>query len=410
VGLLALIIQTKQKMKLRHKHFIFSLFTFLLGSSLLAQNKVEGYVFENNNRGYLQQVKITAYTLLDNIVQAEVVSNDEGYFSVNLPKGKYRLLSRKDIFFDRQDTIEVGGEKGFLKIEMRRKPGYLLDATIAESRETPDQIVDAIQGATIEIFNRTTDKPEMVLKQHPEAFFNYTFEQGNHYTALIRKPGYLAKRLEIYVNVKGCIICIDGVRSVSPGVTENLTEGNTMGTLLANIELDKAKVDKRIQIQNIYYDYDKWDIRADASEQLDKVVTLMNDNPGLKVELGSHTDSRGNDNYNQELSQRRAAAAVAYIVSEGVDSSRITAKGYGESQLANRCRNGVECSEVEHQQNRRTELRITGVSGDELEYLRWPSLEQIVRDEAQAKALKSAKNKQQKAESLPPGATLEEKH
>jgi outer membrane protein OmpA-like peptidoglycan-associated protein len=198
----------------------------------------------------------------------------------------------------------------------------------------------------------------------------------------------LAKRIEVYVNVKGCILCVDGVQSLNPGVTENLTAGHQMGTLLTNIELERAELDKRIQIQHIYYDFDKWDIRTDAAERLDFVVTLMNDNPGLKVELGSHTDSRGNDDYNLALSARRAAAAVAYIVSEGVDSARITSKGYGESQPVNRCRNGVSCTEGEHQQNRRTELRITGVSGDPLEYLHWPSLEQIVREEERTKTRK----------------------
>ncbi len=358
--------------------FIFSLFFSI---SAIAQTNVEGYVYESNNRGYLQQVKITIYELPDNIVRSELVSDADGRYVASLSKGMYRLSARKDIFFDRLDTFEVSDNKVFLKTEMRRKPGYMLDATIAEARETPDQIVDAVEGATIEVYNRTLDRPEITLKQHPEAFFQYTFEQGSHYTMLVRKPGFLAKRIEVYVNVKGCIICIDGIRSVTPGVTDNLTEGNTMGTLLGNIELVKAKVNKRIALENIYYDYDKYDIRADASEQLDKVVTLMNDNPGLKVELGSHTDSRGNDAYNEKLSENRAIAAVAYIVKEGIDSTRITAKGYGEIQITNRCKNGVVCSDLEHERNRRTELRITGVSEDELEYLKWPTLEQIVVEE-----------------------------
>ncbi len=367
-------------------HFLFALMP------LLAQTPIEGYVFETNNRGYLRQVKVTVFNLENNEQKTELYTDDIGRFQTSLPVGKYRILFHKDVFFEKTDTLNVGNEKAFIKTEMQRKPGYLFEASIAESRENPGQIVDAIQGATIEIYNRTADRSELVLKQHPEAFFNFTFEQGYHYTMMVRKPGYLAKRIEVYVNIKGCIICIDGIKSVTPGVVENLTAGNTMGTLVGNIELEKARVDKRIQIQNIYYDYDKWDIRADAAERLDQVVTLMNDNPGLKVELGSHTDSRGNDLYNKELSQKRAAAAVAYIVSEGVDSTRITARGYGESQLTNRCRNGASCTDAEHQQNRRTELRITGVSSDELEYLRWPTLEIIIAEEARAKALRKIRN------------------
>ncbi len=359
--------------------------------SIAAQTTVEGYAFEEFNRGFLQQVKITILELPGNILRAELQTDPEGHFATTLAPGEYRLVAAKDIFYDREDKITVGKEKVFLKLEMKRKPGYLFDVTIAEARDNPEIVADAVEGATIEIYNRTQRRSELVLKQYPHAFFQHTFEQGNHYTMMIRKPGFLAKRIEIYVNIKGCILCVDGVRSLTPGVTENLTAKNTMGTLLSNIELERAKLDKRIQVQNIYYDFDKWDIRPDAAERLDHVVTLMNDNPGLTIELGSHTDSRGDDDYNMVLSDKRARSAVAYIVSEGIDSARITAKGYGESQLVNRCRNGVNCSEEEHQQNRRTELRITGISGDSLEYLRWPSLEQIVQDEERTKAEKDKK-------------------
>ncbi|MBK7936343.1 MAG: OmpA family protein [Lewinellaceae bacterium] len=359
--------------------------------SLSAQTKAEGYAFEEFNRGFLQQVKITLLEQPGNVVRAELQTDAEGYFSTSLAPGEYRLVAVKDIFYNWEEHITVGKEKVFLKIEMRRKPGYLFDVTIAEARTNPELVVDAVEGATIEIYNRTLRRSELVLKQYPHAFFQHTFEQGNHYTMMVRKPGFLAKRIEVYVNIKGCILCVDGVRSLSPGVTENLTAKNTMGTLLSNIELERVKIDKRIQVQHIYYDFDKWDIRPDAAERLDHVVTLMNDNPGMSVELGSHTDSRGDDPYNMELSHKRALSAVAYIVGEGVDSARISARGYGESQLANRCRNGIECSEDEHQQNRRTELRITGISGDSLEYLRWPSLQQIVEEEELAKTNKAKK-------------------
>lgn len=360
---------------------------------LCAQTALEGYVYEENNRGLLQQVQVTVFEMPQNILRAELVTDTLGHFSALLAPGTYRLLLRKDVFFDRQDTVQLGREKIYRKLDMRRRPGYIFDATIAEARESPDQIVDAIQGATIEIYNRTRQRPELVLSRYPEAFFQQNFEQGNHYTMLIRKPGFLAKRIEVYVNVEGCILCIDGVRSLTPGVTDNLTSGNANGTLLANIELERVRLEKKIEIQNIYYDYDKWNIRPDAAERLDLAVQLMKDNPGLTVELGSHTDARGTDAYNRDLSQKRAESAVGYIVSEGVEAYRITAKGYGESQLANRCADGVNCSEEEHQKNRRTMLRITGITNDTAEYRHWQSLEQIVIEEGRTKKMKAAGKK-----------------
>ncbi|WP_233165768.1 OmpA family protein [Pedobacter sp. ASV12] len=125
-----------------------------------------------------------------------------------------------------------------------------------------------------------------------------------------------------------------------------------------NIYLDPIELFKEIKLENIYYDFDKSNIRKDAAIELDKLVKIMKENPTIWIELGSHTDSRGNDKYNMKLSQARADAAVSYIISRGIDKVRIKAKGYGETRLLNQCANGVECTEEQHQLNRRTEFTI----------------------------------------------------
>lgn len=137
------------------------------------------------------------------------------------------------------------------------------------------------------------------------------------------------------------------------------TKGLTASTTLnQNLYLEKVELEKAIKLENIYYDFDKSNIRADAAVELNKLVKIMKDNPTIWIELGSHTDSRGNDAYNLQLSQSRANAAVQYIISQGIDQNRITAKGYGESKLLNKCANGVKCTAAEHQLNRRTEFKI----------------------------------------------------
>ena len=128
--------------------------------------------------------------------------------------------------------------------------------------------------------------------------------------------------------------------------------------LVQNLFLEPIEINKAIRIENIYYDFDKWNIRSDAAAELDKLVKIMNENPTIWIELGSHTDSRGKDAYNLTLSQKRAESAVAYIISRGISKNRIEAKGYGETQLLNKCANNVECSEADHQLNRRTEFKI----------------------------------------------------
>ena len=112
-----------------------------------------------------------------------------------------------------------------------------------------------------------------------------------------------------------------------------------------------------INLDQVLYDYNKWDLRSESIVELDKLVKYMKSND-LKVELSSHTDSRGEDVYNEWLSQQRSNSCVNYIISKGISPIRIIAKGYGEYRLKNRCVNDVECSDAEHQQNRRTELRI----------------------------------------------------
>ena len=131
--------------------------------------------------------------------------------------------------------------------------------------------------------------------------------------------------------------------------------------IYVDLVLDKIELNKTFVLENIYYDFDKWNIRPDAAYELDKLVTILNEHPEIDIELSSHTDSRGTNNYNERLSQRRAESAVEYIISRGINDSRITARGYGENKMRVNCPDGVNCSESDHQLNRRTEFTITKI-------------------------------------------------
>lgn len=114
--------------------------------------------------------------------------------------------------------------------------------------------------------------------------------------------------------------------------------------------MDLAKV---FEIKEIKFDYNKADIRPDAAVELTKIVEVMREYPKMKIDIRSHTDSRGADSYNLKLSDRRAKATLEWIVKQGIDRKRLKAKGYGETRLVNGCSNGVPCTEEEHQENRR---------------------------------------------------------
>ncbi|MDA8591558.1 OmpA family protein [Flavobacteriaceae bacterium] len=117
--------------------------------------------------------------------------------------------------------------------------------------------------------------------------------------------------------------------------------------------------DLAIFIGPIHFDLDKSNIRLNAAVELDKIVSIMEEHPTLEIDVRSHTDSRNDDAYNMALSERRNKATIQYLVDKGISRSRLTGRGYGETQLVNHCSNGVQCPDEVHEQNRRSEFIIT---------------------------------------------------
>jgi outer membrane protein OmpA-like peptidoglycan-associated protein len=189
----------------------------------------------------------------------------------------------------------------------------------------------------IEMVNESTGKTKKYTTKASGILFE-TRDCGTTYERRGKKDGYLSQMKTVEAKCE----------------TRN-------DTLVVELTFDKLVIEKAIALYNIYYDFDKSDIRPDAAEELDNLVVVMNENPQILVELGSHTDCRGSNDYNSALSQKRADAAVNYIVKKGIDKKRITAKGYGETQPVNKCTDGVSCTEEEYQMNRRTEYKVIAV-------------------------------------------------
>ncbi len=145
------------------------------------------------------------------------------------------------------------------------------------------------------------------------------------------------------------------------------TTGNNGGEI-TNVNFELSNYDdlvvkkqgvEKVDVNPIYFDYDKYDITPKAVEELSKVVFVMQKFPNIRIKIESHTDSRGKDSYNLKLSDNRAKSTRDYILSQGIDPSRIeSAIGYGESRLINKCKNGVKCTEEEHVLNRRSDFII----------------------------------------------------
>ena len=147
----------------------------------------------------------------------------------------------------------------------------------------------------------------------------------------------------------------------TPVVTDT-ESGKTFVSLALEKTIKKLTIGddlaKAFDIKVIYFDLNKFNIRADAAMDLSKILDVMEQNPNIKIDIRSHTDSRQTHAYNKKLSERRAESTMEWLVTNGIDKSRLTAKGYGETQLINKCADGVECTESEHQANRRSEFII----------------------------------------------------
>lgn len=129
------------------------------------------------------------------------------------------------------------------------------------------------------------------------------------------------------------------------------------------VRKDHYAIGDQIDIAVIYYEHNKATVDEKNSPGLKQILEVLIDQPYITIEIGSHTDSNGEANYNQELSRKRAEAVKSYLVAKGIPASRLTAKGYGESQLLNDCKDGSKCSDDEHAQNRRTEFVVTSQKG-----------------------------------------------
>ena len=179
--------------------------------------------------------------------------------------------------------------------------------------------------------------------------FLFRVYENEDYNMVGETDGYLVRRQPY--TTKG--------KSVDANTLKELITNITLDTILV---LDKVEINKIFVLENIYYNFNKSDIREDAAKELDKLVQLLIDNPEIKIELGSHTDSIDDNSYNLQLSQRRAESAVRYIVQHGIAPDRLVAKGYGEEKpiARNTNPNGTD-NPVGRQKNRRTEFKILEV-------------------------------------------------
>jgi outer membrane protein OmpA-like peptidoglycan-associated protein len=262
---------------------------------------------------------------------------------VNSPKDDFAYLidtkSRKGFV-----SSNRGGGQGYDDIykflEIRRlKCEQELYGTVTDF--TTAQI---LPDAKISLFDSEFNLVNTVVTD-PSGNYTFAVECGKTYNVRAAKMDYTTKEQKVTIAM----------------------ENNGKTNLPIALEKEACKVavgddlGKCFGIKMIYFDLDKYNIRTEAALDLEKILDVLNQNPTMKLDIRSHTDSRASFKYNEVLSDNRAKSTINWLVKNGVDSSRLTGKGYGETQLVNACSDDVKCTEAEHQLNRRSEFIITGL-------------------------------------------------
>jgi len=278
-------------------------------------------------------------------------TNEKGEFQFVLEEDvNYKLAVKKEKYFDIEDSISTKSsteEDEFTKtIELEKDPNLTLLAGIYDAKTGA-----GIEGVKIKIKDLAVSNDFELVK---------TDKNGEYKTPLKGKK--IGDKLLFFVTIEK-----EGFVTKTLNFTYDIKkEGEIQMNELLALTIGKVEVGmdlaKMIDIKPIYFDLGKSKIRPDAAIELSKVVAVMKEYPAMIIELGAHTDCRGSAAANLKLSGARAVAAAAYIVKQGIDKSRISGKGYGESKLLNSCacegKVKPSCSEDEHAKNRRTEFII----------------------------------------------------
>lgn len=269
-----------------------------------------------------------------------LTSDRNGVVTIPLYKHKKYLLVSDRKGFDRVYKVVDGTVR-----EVRVLFQKASDQQCAKMRFRimDEKTSEFLMRAKIEITNTSTGHIN-TLERNNDIYYDICLEGGFSYKLIIQHQGY-----EQIVDILSI-----------PEIFGNEYEEKTY-TLLPNKKIfssESLQEGSSINLNNIYYDYNRSNIRQDATRELEELAAVMKTYKTMEIELIAHTDSRGDWLYNQRLSLQRALSAKEFLVRQGIASSRITALGYGESQIRNHCFDDVECSEEEHQHNRRTEVRI----------------------------------------------------
>ncbi len=295
--------------------------------------KIQGLVLDSLE--YVPLANLKVRTRDKNGFTNDFFTNSQGAFNMNLlPEENIMLIFSADGYITKQinvSTVGIQSDKDTsLIVEMTKGISPILEGlALDKDGFTP---IPKAQVTRVDLSDNSVE----ITKTNNQGKFQFALDKEKQYEIIINKEDYFV-----------------GKKQFDTGVYPDKNELNP------KIKVAKMQLDDILEIENIYYEFNRFEVTIAATKILDKVVEILKNNPTLTLELSSHTDIRGNEFYNYTLSEKRALAALHYLTRKDIERYRLTYKVYGESQLAIDCE-GIDCDEKKHQLNRRTEFKITG--------------------------------------------------
>jgi len=331
---------------------------------------ISGVVRDINTQEILPGVQIVLFDEQGKELQSFVSKLNDASFSFEQScDSSYKIVGTLEGYLPEVIEIKTLNDLNLPPIEitmsLRRDESIIVDKKIDYNQVISGVIRDQntqkiLPGAIVVLIDEQGNELQTVVSNKDDASFSFDQYYDNSYKIVVSSEGYLKKEIEIK--------SLSGLEEITPfEISMSLPPNESIVVEEENITVGESKLaDKKntININTIYFDFDKYNIRSDAEFELDKIVEIMRQYPNITIDIGSHADSRGTNVYNMKLSNNRAKSTIQYLVDKGITLNRISGKGYGEEQTATNCPNGVRCTEFQHQLNRRSEFFVANVSGD----------------------------------------------
>ena len=310
---------------------------------------ISGVVKDTNNQKLLPGATVV---LLDgNVLQSVVASKEDATFSFDHAyDDSYTIVVSSNGYADKEIELNSLNDLGINPIDVAMNQSDN-DSMLADVNNDSNQFISGVvkdtnnqkllPGATVVLLDENGTILQSVTANKDDASFSFDHPYEEDYKIVVSSNGYADKEIQL--------ISLNNSGDEPIEVAMNLSSDDSIIVSGSN----------SIKINTIYFNFDKFNIRPDAEHELDRIVNIMNEYPEMKINVGSHTDTRGKNSYNIKLSNKRANSTIQYLVNKGVSYDRVSGNGFGEEQLAENCFDEKSCTEFQHQLNRRSQFNFT---------------------------------------------------